>query len=166
MYNCSPAAVSRIPVCYTIGTMPQLGTIDETIQPGETIVYTFPTQYEFVAYKKYTVVAVTLLEDDANAENDACTKEVENKQLSGIHLVTATLLSVYPNPTAGEITITTGDAAMLSVSIYNLQGQLLQRHDDINAPEYRMNPGLANGTYIVRVMTSVGTVNCKLIVRN
>ena len=164
--NFGEAAVSRIPVCYTIGTMPQLGTIDETIQPGETIVYTFPTQYEFVAYKKYTVVAVTLLEDDANAENDACTKEVENKQLSGIHSVTATLLSVYPNPTAGEITITTGDAAMLSVSIYNLQGQLLQRHDDINAPEYRMNPGLANGTYIVRVMTSVGTVNCKLIVRN
>lgn len=162
--NFGEAPVTRIPVRYKIGAMPQLGIIDETVQPGESFIFTFPARYEFVGYKKYTVTANTELEDDANPANDVCTKEVENSRSTGIGSVNAGLLSIYPNPSAGVVTIKTGDIDMQTVRVFNLQGKLLGCYDSINAPVYRVNLNLPDGNYLVRVTTSVGKLNYKLII--
>lgn len=162
--NFGEAAVGDIPVSYQIGTMPQLGTIEEIIQPGETLIYTFPAGYEFTGYKKYTITASTALEEDVDPTNDTYTKEVENKA-SGINSVNAGLSTIYPNPSAGEVTITTESSEIQTILIADMQGVLLQRYSGINASVYQMNLNLPEGSYVIRIMTESGVTNCKLLIK-
>ncbi len=163
--NFGEAAVGNIPVSYQIGAMPQLGMIEETIEPGGTLVYTFPAEYEFVGYKKYTVTASTELEEDADPANDTCTKEVENIKGNDISSVVAGRMSIYPNPSAGQITVTADSDNLQTILICNMQGMILQRYDGINASAYRMNLNLPEGSYIVRGMNEAGVSTYKLILK-
>lgn len=163
--NFGEAAVGNIPVSYKIGAMPQLGTVEETIQPGETLVYTFPAPYEFVGYKKYTIIAATALEEDVDPTNDTCTKEIENEQGNGINAVTSVKASVYPNPSAGEVTVTTAASEIQTILVCNMQGMVLHRYEGINTFVYQMDLNLSEGNYIIRVTTAEGTSNYKLMLK-
>ena len=163
--NFGEAAISQIPVRYKIGTMPQLGTITETIQPGETTDYTFPAKYEFIAYKKYAITASTELEEDVDNSNDTFTKEIENINPSSINSITTNSVALYPNPSAGEISIFTAGTDIQTIWICNMQGSILEQYNGINAPVHQMRLGLPEGSYIVRIMTSTGISNLKLMIK-
>lgn len=152
--NYGEAAVSSIPMKYQIGTMPQLAVMEETIEPGESKDFTFPVPYEFTSYRKATVKASTMLENDANPDNDAMEAEVENLQ-SGIDAVTVTS-SVWPNPTYGTVNISAPKAILL-VEAYDMGGRLLAGFDGGKTQQLQINLSVPAGRYILRIVFTDGT---------
>jgi hypothetical protein len=73
-------------------------------------------------------------------------------------------ISVYPNPSKGEINITSTDANMISLEIYNLQGQMVIRKElnSTNAKIYL--DGLNSGIYTARIKTAKGSKIEKLLI--
>ena len=162
--NYGEATVGRIPVAYKVGTMPQLGEITESIAPGESCTYTFPVYYDFTAYKSYTITAYTELDVDVNADNNACSKEVENRR-SDIVSIDRERISLYPNPNRGSFVISSGEAMLRSVLICNMEGILILSYDGLNQTSCVFDTMLAAGSYLVKAVTSTGVLNIKLIVR-
>ena len=65
-------------------------------------------------------------------------------------------MALYPNPSAGEISISTAGTDIQTIWICNMQGSILEQYNGINAPVHQMRLGLPEGSYIVRIMTSTG----------
>ena len=163
--NFGEAAVNNIPVSYKIGRMPQLGIIEETILPGDTAVYTFQTQYEFVQHKKFTIVAMTEMENDADPDNDSCSKEIENI-VSGIDESYSNSFRMEYDRTFGEITICAEDNVIERVCVINTNGVLVKNYEGINAQTFRTALNIPNGIYLVKAYTTDGRTFDKKLVLN
>lgn len=163
--NFGEVPLSRIPIRYKTGSIPQLGTITETIEPGETVDYTFDAPYEFTAYKVYTLTAYTELKDDFDTTNDTCVKEIENYKPDGISTVGSGRVSVYPNPVKDMVNIETGESCIYSIMIFSGEGINVLNYDSIGTSFYQMHVRLSPGNYIMRVNTSGGISYHKLIIK-
>lgn len=163
--NFGEAPLSQIPVRYKVGSIPQLGTVVATLEPGETVDYTFATPYEFASYKKYTITAYTELEEDADPSNDRCTKEIENRRPDGISSAAAPRISVYPNPARDVVYIDAGESQIRRVCVLSGEGVLLMEKDPAGAVSCELTVGLPSGSYLLKVELDKGTIYQKLIVR-
>lgn len=163
--NFGEAPLSQIPVRYKAGSIPQLGTVVQNLDPGETVDYTFATPYEFVAYKKYTVTAYTELDGDADPANDGCKKEIENLKPDGIASAEVSCIGVYPNPARDLIHIDAGEAQIRRVSVFSAEGIPVIQKDPAGVTAYKLPLSLPSGTYLLKVELDKGTVYEKLIVR-
>ena len=75
-----------------------------------------------------------------------------------------TTLSVYPNPTSGNFTITSSQE-IETIRVYNLMGELVLLKEQVNASNLQFNAGaLAKGVYSVEVKTAIGNAVSRLIV--
>ena len=71
-------------------------------------------------------------------------------------------LSIYPNPTTGNLNIVSEEANILRTGLYNVFGQcLLQRAVEDHHDQMDLS-GLAAGTYFLRIETDRGTVTRKV----
>ena len=163
--NFGEAPLSQIPVRYKVGTIPQLGTIAETLEPGATVDYTFSTPYEFASFKVYTVTAYTELEEDFDPSNDAVAKEVENKKPSSVTSAKLSGISVYPNPARDVVNVEAGEALIHNLSVWTNEGVQVMRKDPVESVSCELLLGLPSGNYILRIDTEKGLVYRKLVIR-
>jgi len=72
-------------------------------------------------------------------------------------------ISVYPNPTLGNVTISSSDAEIETVEVLNLQGQSILRKD-VRSTSTNINlNNLASGVYYTKITTAKGTKVQKLL---
>lgn len=161
--NFGEAPVKDFRVSYQIGAMPQLATANETVEPGEKLIFTFPTKYEFTAYREYTVTARTMLPDDLNPDNDVYEVKISNMS-SGMESVTEKGFSITPNPSDGNIHVAcTG--VIDNICIYNAAGQISALFTGIGETETDLSLNLPTGHYIVIVDSNGSRYFDRLIIR-
>ena len=102
---------------------------------------------------KYSVTAVFgNYETDKADVNATITSGIDN-----IRIIT----SVYPNPTDGDITIESS-AIINSIQLYDLNGRLMMRFDNINANEKTINVSeFPSGIYLLKVNDSIVRISRK-----
>jgi hypothetical protein len=74
-------------------------------------------------------------------------------------------ISIYPNPTNGEVNFRSSDAEINSIEVINLQGQVIMRKEMRSASVKLNLDKFAAGIYYAKVATAKGTKVEKLIVR-
>lgn len=85
--------------------------------------------------------------------NDAVTN-IESSTLSAVEInKEKTSVSIYPNPTKGEVNIT-ADSEIKSVEIYDAQGRIIQKQVDINSDNTNINiHSPISGVYYFKIIT-------------
>jgi len=74
-------------------------------------------------------------------------------------------ISIYPNPALGEVNIVSANAAISSIEIMNLQGQVILRKE-VRSTFTKLNlDKLSTGVYYAKVVTLSGTKVQKLVVQ-
>ena len=75
-------------------------------------------------------------------------------------------LTLYPNPTRGELRVENGELRMEKIVVYNATGQIMMTISDVNTTSYRLNvERLNSGLYFISVQTKNGIVNGKFVVK-
>lgn len=69
--------MSDIPVYFKLGNNPQADKYEGELKPGESVEFTFKSQYNFRANREYTLTAYTAHPEDENPENDECVMEIK-----------------------------------------------------------------------------------------
>jgi hypothetical protein len=83
--------------------------------------------------------------------------------LTGLPKLASTTVAVYDK--GGIIHVVSGTSDLIKqVSVYNLQGSLLQT-STVNTASYTSSRGLVSGVYIVKVVSEKGVQNVKLIIK-
>lgn len=72
-------------------------------------------------------------------------------------------VSVYPNPTSGNVTINLGDLDDVTISVYNTMGQLTGSYLNINTSLYSFDIKDKKGAYIIKVTSRKKSQFLKLI---
>lgn len=160
--NYGEAAVSMIPMKYQIGTMPQLAVMNRPLEPGESAEFTFPVPYEFTSYRKATVRATTMLDNDANPGNDGMELEVENIK-SGTPDVTVST-GVWPNPTCGVVNVSAAHE-IVRVQAFDMAGQLLAEFAGNGSCEMQLTLEVPAGRYMLRIIQADGSAAVSHIVK-
>lgn len=70
-------------------------------------------------------------------------------------------ISVYPNPTAGEVTVN-ADSAIESIEVYSLDGRLVKKSEDTRSMDLSDCP---DGVYLLRAATADSVATRRVIVR-
>jgi hypothetical protein len=71
---------------------------------------------------------------------------------------------VYPNPSAGSFTISSGEVMMNSVKVYNALGQVVYEVSDLQTSKQDVDlKQMAKGVYTLRVLTDAGTQHIPVI---
>ena len=75
-------------------------------------------------------------------------------------------LTLYPNPTSGELRVENGELKMEKITVYNATGQVVMVVSNVNATSYKINvEKLNSGLYFISVQTKNGVVNSKFVVK-
>ncbi len=82
---------------------------------------------------------------------------------AGVDDFTAAPFKVYPNPTSNEWTISSTDAVLETVQIFDLSGKLVMTQEVNNSSTRISTTTLTSGVYIAKVTSASGTQNLKLI---
>jgi uncharacterized protein (DUF2141 family) len=78
------------------------------------------------------------------------------------------LLSIFPNPTAGPLTIENSQATIYKISIHSMHGKLLTPSFVINSRQSTLffDECLASGTYLIRIEYSTGKFEFQKVILN
>ena len=84
---------------------------------------------------------------------------------AGIAVHNTTLdITVYPNPTTGELRIENGELRMENVDIFDIYGRNVTPHTSYLSPHTSLDISeLSAGVYFVRISTEKGVVNKKVV---
>ncbi len=73
-------------------------------------------------------------------------------------------IMVYPNPSTGLVTISSGEVNINSVKIYNALGQVVYEVSDLQDSKHNVDlKQMAKGVYTIRVLTEVGTQHIPIV---
>jgi PKD repeat protein len=73
-------------------------------------------------------------------------------------------ISVYPNPSTGSFTISSGEVNLNAVKVYNAVGQLVYEVTNLQVSKQDVDlRNMAKGVYTIRVLTEVGTQHIPLV---
>ena len=72
-------------------------------------------------------------------------------------------LSIYPNPTNGQITIESNNSKIQKIIIYSTSGETVYYNDFINSKKYNVSFNTENGIYFVAIFTNEKRQIIKLI---
>ncbi len=103
---------------------------------------------------------VSVMHANGCAKSDSATV---NSQLSVSELNSG--ISVYPNPANSKIQISTSDAEMSEVQIFDAIGQLVTRYEVTGTKNTLDISKLSKGVYQLKVLTSKGVMNQQFIVQ-
>jgi hypothetical protein len=74
------------------------------------------------------------------------------------------LISVYPNPSTGLITIYSGDVNLNAVKVFNAQGQVVYELNNLQTVKQDVDlRNMAKGVYTLRVLTDVGAQHIPIV---
>lgn len=156
--NYGDVPMSNIPVAFKLGSNPQTDTYAGELQPGETVEYSFKSQYNFRANREYTLTAYTEHPEDENVSNDECVQEIKpTSSVNGVYADGAICIRAFK----GVIIVDT-ELAEGCVEVYNAAGQRVAT-ESINANETIVD--IAAGVYLVKVASGESAAAAKVIVR-
>lgn len=150
--------MSDIPVYFKLGNNPQADKYEGELKPGESVEFTFKSQYNFRANREYTLTAYTAHPEDENAENDECVLEI--KPTTGIAGVYAGGAIVIEGD-KGAVNVTV-EAGAGRVEVYTASGMRVA-DADINGQTTRID--LTPGMYVVNVTDGRNNATAKVVVR-
>ncbi|MNY25514.1 hypothetical protein D3C86_1593040 [compost metagenome] len=74
------------------------------------------------------------------------------------------LVSVYPNPSTGLVTINSGSASLDAVKVFNSVGQVVYEIKGLEAGKQELDLGsMAKGVYTLHVLTDKGTQHVSIV---
>ena len=74
-------------------------------------------------------------------------------------------ITVYPNPTKGDVYITTQGEKINSLSLYNINGQLLLKNENLKTTSEKINlSAFSKGVYVIKIITNKNVYSKKIIV--
>lgn len=77
---------------------------------------------------------------------------VKFKKKDGVDEIDNAYLTIYPNPTSGELKIKSEALRIKSVRVFDIAGRLMQEVDDVDNMEFSLDiSNLANGVYFINV---------------
>lgn len=145
-------------------------TVDQTIDPGQTLEYTFDQTADLSSIATYYFVAVSTLSTDENAGNDFSSAIVAHGNIGFEYLDTDLSLQVVPNPSNGQF--------KLNIQGYEGHSQLLltdtrgticyQRTFVLNQPEGTLQMDFTNlpkGFYFLKIKTDHGIRIEKILIQ-
>ncbi|HEX4875638.1 MAG TPA: T9SS type A sorting domain-containing protein [Chitinophagaceae bacterium] len=76
------------------------------------------------------------------------------------------LVQVYPNPTAGQVFISSDNGTVLkSVMLYTVDGRLLLQYDNMISGKSINLANFTNGTYVVKIIDSEGNLTVEKVLK-
>jgi hypothetical protein len=127
------------------------GNVDETTGPGASV------EYDFGSASVFGVLMIS--ENGCGADTSSQNVLVQDV---GIEEVKDQIgFSVYPNPTIEDVSIAITDASVevSSVSLFDLQGQMIMSESSVqNNLKLSLNK-LPKGMYVLQVQTTAGLIN-------
>lgn len=133
---------------FTIQIVDMEQTLLEVLDDGSIITGGYITSPDFIGENMYLV---KILNENELVSIDNIKTE-ENS------------ISVYPNPTNGNFNILNKNQDKLqSIHLISFEGRIIQTWEDEQI-SYELPQGITNGTYLVQITTSEGTLTKKLVV--
>lgn len=159
--NYGDVEISNIPIFFTVGSMPQTGTVKETIAPGESVTFTFPTPYRFREGREYNLQVYTELEGDMDSSNDTTSIVVTPK--IGIEYVSEDGINIYPNPVVEFVNISSEDI-IESIILTDGSGKTIKALFDIRDKKASIQTDeLTEGIYILVIKTENAIISKKIV---
>jgi len=101
----------------------------------------------------YSFTVTEDMELVANFENNV---DIKNTEVAAV--------KIYPNPTAGELKIESGELKIENVKIIDIHGRNLSHHQSIPSSSHKMNIShLPAGIYFVKISTTTGEIFRKVV---
>lgn len=73
-------------------------------------------------------------------------------------------ITVYPNPSSGAFTISSGEVSMNSVKVYNAMGQVVYEASDLQTSKQAIDlKNMAKGVYTLQVLTEAGAQHIPIV---
>lgn len=166
--NFGTVSVSDIPVFYVINdTVPVEEIMDTTINPGDSLFFTFDQTADLSDYKIYEIMVYTSLVGDTIFQNDTVHLVIEHKY-TGPNIPEFNIL-IYPNPCNEGFSVafkSLRDEAIM-IKILSLSGQTLflkkcyigkgDQQIHINMEKFK------TGIYLLKIRTATGSFTGKII---
>ncbi len=74
------------------------------------------------------------------------------------------LVSVYPNPSTGTVTIASGEINLNGIQVFNALGQVVYELNGIQTAKQELNlNNMAKGVYTIRILTEAGTQHVPVV---
>jgi len=103
---------------------------------------------------------------DANGCSSTATSAVNVSECLGVDENPLSTVTVFPNPSAGFLTVDAGNDQLQSVTVYDHLGRLVLTNAALNGTQTVLDlKTVADGVYTIRVKTVAGTQNVAVVVR-
>lgn len=156
--NFGDVAMSDIPVFFKLGTNPQADKYEGTIEPGESVEFTFKSEYNFREGREYTLSAYTAHPEDENPDNDEYAQEIKpTVGIAGVYADGAILIE----GAVGALNVT-AESGTGRIEVYTASG-LNAASVDIHGQNTRID--LAAGVYVVNVTDGLNSATAKVVIR-
>ena len=83
----------------------------------------------------------------------------------GVGDTTIDAISVFPNPTKGQVTIISPNATIESVTVYDMQGRVVASKEEMSTSMNLDITNMQSSVYFIKITTQKGTIT-KRIVKN
>ena len=75
-----------------------------------------------------------------------------------------TTISLFPNPTENNLTLEGLNSNSNTISVFNMNGQVMASHSNINAESYELNvSNLDNGIYFIKIDSNKSSETIRFI---
>jgi hypothetical protein len=173
IYNYGSTEQSGFDVTYSVnGSGLQVTeNVMDTIQPGDTLSYTFNQVLDVSADGLYCIDASTLVPNDLDISNDALDSAfcIENLDCTNILEFGMLEFSLFPNPNNGNFTIVNdGVSELIDLSITDIQGKVVfSKTLNFNKGEQKALSleNIERGIYLIHLNTDNGRKIINMIIQ-
>ena len=150
------------------GTQLALESPTITLNPGDSLEYTFTTLANLVQGNEYHVASLIASSGDQASSDDVASIIINNSVGISDMNPSAKSFIIYPNPTHNEFTIIgKGINENATVRIFDMIGKTVF-NSSVTKEElhngYKISTPLEQGTYLIQLNTSEGLINEKLMI--
>ncbi|MCL2511284.1 MAG: T9SS type A sorting domain-containing protein [Bacteroidales bacterium] len=123
-----------------------------------------PAQHRYLFVKESDGNLLEVITSNDRAPNDL-TQWEEVMPVGIVETQGIASVRVYPNPTRGELQVTSYELQVTGIDIYDIMGKkLLTSPLSLTSPETTLNIAhLPNGVYFIKIQTETGTITQKII---
>lgn len=135
------------------------------LEAGESHIFTHE-DYLFYPYGQHDYcVYIEAVSNESNTMNNSYCIDVEVDPLFSVEdQESAIKLQVYPNPSMGIFHYETENHSISSIEVYNLQGFLVQKIQNLESHKIDLSP-LSRGAYLLKFMDKEGNFIIKRVIK-
>ncbi len=106
-----------------------------------------------------------IINNSSNDYGEAPSEQTVNRLSNEKTEARENTLIVYPNPTTDDFSIVSEDAEISKFLVYNINGQLLNKKENLKVNRYKYTDFLEQGSYILIIHTADGNIHHRKIIR-